>query len=387
MISFYFYPEYSGSAKQMVCLIKALRKHNIRSFVISAQLNPAWPLEEIIDGIKIIRIPNIKNGSIFWFWIGVGFQLWKKRNLIDIVHSHGLNYLHGFSLFIGHLLGKATVGKLSIANSDINFGGQGRLIGRLHKLFLKHADRYVAISSALREEIAKSGLHQEKCVMIPNGVDTTIYYKLDSKGKKLLRQRLGFNDDFIVLFVGVIDQRKGIDTLIPAFRQVLLSIPRARLVLIGPPNREDKNSYFMNSMIQLTHKYKIQDRVEFRGYDNNPAQYFQTADLFVLPSRQEGLANVLIEAMACGLPAIGTSISGSEDLIENNINGVLVRPGDSVELANAMTRMVQQPDDYIQMSKNAHTKIREKYELEKIVESYIELYENIFQENASQSTS
>lgn len=381
MISFYYLPEYSGSAKQANRLINQLKKFNVNSCVISAQLNAEWPLRENIDGVEIIRVPVYDGRPLLRFWIGVARQLWKMRSEIDLVHSHGMNPLHGFPLFFGNLLGKVTIGKLTIACSDIYFKGQGRIIGRLHKWFLRHSDGYIATSSALQDELSQSGLASQKCYLIPNGVDTDIFYPLAPEGKKALRSSLGIKDEVVFLFVGVIDKRKGVDVLIPAFNRVLKANVNAKLYLVGPQNREDKESSFINLMKKLVSDLGIKDKIIFCNYSNNVVPYFQAADLFVLPSRNEGLANVILEAMSCGLPVIGTKISGTEDLINPNVEGLLVPPGDEASLGEAMASISRAPQTMGQMAAMAYKKAVERYSIKHISKAYFNIYKKLLKIN------
>lgn len=381
MISFYYLPEYSGSAKQATRLIKQLRDYKVNSFVISAQLNAAWSLREVIDGVDIIRVPVNRDRPLLSFWFGVAQQLWKMRSVIDLVHSHGMNPLHGFPLFFSHLIRKPNIGKLAIAQSDINFKGHGRIVGRLHKWFLRHADGYIATSSALQDELYQSGLSSQKCYLIPNGVDTDIFHPLAPKDKKALRSSLGIRDEVVVLFVGVIDRRKGIDILIPAFNRVIKRGINAKLLLVGPQSREDNGAVFYNSMKRLVSDLGMDDKIVFCSYTANVSSYYQAADIFVLPSLSEGLANVILEAMACALPVIGTRISGTEDLIKPNDEGLLVTPGDEVSLAEAMTSVLKEPKRMSQMAAKAYKKAAETYSLNIISSSYFKIYEQLLENN------
>lgn len=381
MISFYYLPEYSGSAKQATRLINQLRECKVYPFVISAQLNAEWPLRENIDGVEIIRVPVYNGRPLLRFWVGVARQLWKMRSEIDLVHSHGMNPLHGFPLFFGNLLGKPTIGKLTIARSDIDFRGQGRIIGRLHKWFLQHSDGYVATSSALQDELSRSGLTSQKCYLIPNGVDTDIFYPLSPEDKKTLRLSLGIKNEVVVLFVGVIDRRKGIDVLIPAFKRVLNQGINAKLLLVGPQSREDTEAVFYNSMKRLVSDLGMDDKIVFCSYTSKVSSYYQAADVFVLPSLNEGLANVILEAMACALPVIGTKISGTEDLINSKVEGLLVPPGDEASLGEAMASVLRAPQTMREMAAMAYKKAVERYSMKNIGNAYFNIYKKLLKIN------
>lgn len=375
MISFYYYPGYSGAAKQLATLASGLKKFGIDSFVITARLDTSTPRREFIDGIEVLRVPVGPNRSLLRYWLGTALTLWKRRKEFAIVHSHGINPFQGFSLFCGRLLGKLTIGKLSIANSDIAFGRQGRIIGALHKFFLKRADRYVAISSALKTELENSGLSPGKCLLIPNGVNTHKFFPAGPGEAAAGKESLGFkSDEVILLFMGVIDTRKGVDVLIPAFAGAVKSGLRARLLVVGPHNRSDRNGEFYNLMKGVAADLDITERVLFLDYTADPAMYYRIADVFVLPSRQEGMPNAVIEAMATGLPVIGTRISGTEDLVVDGVNGRLVDAGDAGQLESAMRELISSPDLRARMGKRSLEMIRSEYSIDIVARRYRDVY-------------
>lgn len=375
MISFYYYPGYSGAARQLSTLAGELKRFGIDSFVITAWLDRQTPLREFIGGMEVIRVPVGSGRSLLRFWLGTALALWRKRNEFSILHSHGINPFHGFPIFCGRLLGKRCIGKLSIAESDIDFRRQGRLLGPLHRFFLRSAHRYVAISSALKSELERSGLAPEKCRYIPNGVDTRGFFPAAPEESFKIRKMLGLNaNDVILLYVGVIDTRKGIDILIPAFAAAANCDPRARLILVGPRNRADRDGEFYNRMKGSCSDMGLRDRVIFHDYTSNPAAFYRMADIFVLPSRQEGMPNAVIEAMACGLPIIGTRISGTEDLVADGVNGRLVQPGDIGQLGRAMQELIESRELRSQMGRKSLDIIRAEYNITTVARSYRDMY-------------
>lgn len=384
MISFYYYPGYSGAAKQLATLAAELKKFGFDSFVITARLDPETPRREFIEGIEVIRVPVGPNRSLLRYWAGMALVLWRRRKEFAIVHSHGINPFQGFSLFVGRMLGKRGIGKLSLADSDIAFSRQGRLMGALHKFFVKRADRYVAISSALKTELERSGLAAEKCIFIPNGVDTRTFFPPGPAEGEGARRPLGLNgDDVVLLYMGVIDTRKGIDVLIPAFAGAIRDGLNAKLMIVGPQNRSDAGGEFYNLMKGVAADLGVGDKVLFLNYTANPAVFYRIADIFVLPSRQEGMPNAVIEAMACGLPVIGTRISGTEDLVADGVNGRLVRAGDISQLEHAMKELILSRDLRDQMGRNSLEMVRSHYSINTVARKYRDVYlELIFHPDA-----
>ena len=104
---------------------------------------------------------------------------------------------------------------------------------------------------------------------------------------------------------------------------------------------------------------------------------FTVSALFVLPSRREGMSNALMEAMLHGLPCVATDISGSQDLIESGINGLLVPPMDIDALADAIDYVLGHPREALEMGKNARATISHRTNIDVVADNYVSLYKNL----------
>jgi glycosyltransferase involved in cell wall biosynthesis len=105
--------------------------------------------------------------------------------------------------------------------------------------------------------------------------------------------------------------------------------------------------------------------------------FLHGADIFVLPSRSEGLSNAILEAMACGLPVIATRCAGNTELIAVGVNGLLVEPGNVNHLSNALTQLITDPEKAAALGLRARQMVGEKYDLQNIAGEYLELYSQI----------
>lgn len=140
----------------------------------------------------------------------------------------------------------------------------------------------------------------------------------------------------VILTVAGIEPRKGLDTLIKAVSLIPMKL---RVVIKGSVR---DNSY-MNKLRVIIKKLNVEEKVtfvtNFVDYDTL-ASYYKSAMLFVFPSKEDCLGVVILEALHCGLPVIATSVGGIPDMIENGVNGILVKPDDSQELANAISMVL-----------------------------------------------
>lgn len=211
----------------------------------------------------------------------------------------------------------------------------------------------------------------ERVVTLPNVVDVARIEKLcDANGPR------GPNTDaFVFVHAGRCVPQKNQSMLLDAYAQA--GIPRSELWILGVGPLREK-------LIARAKKLGISDRVKWMGFQADPYSYFRQADCFVLSSRYEGLPNVVIEAMLCGLPVISTDCPyGPADLIDNGKTGILTPPQDTNSLAQAMRRMAENSSEAKQMGAAAERRIRERFAPERIVCQYVDLFERAVRESRS----
>ncbi|MDQ6659502.1 MAG: glycosyltransferase, partial [Chloroflexota bacterium] len=163
---------------------------------------------------------------------------------------------------------------------------------------------------------------------------------------------------------------KGIDVLLQAWHQVHKQAPQARLIIVGKGGLQT----------QLEHMAKaldIADSVEFTGMQSDIPSQLHRGSLAVLPSRWEGMPNAVLEAMACSLPCVATRVSGSEDIIQHGVNGLLVEPEDYHGMAEALLTLLCDPALVKKYGYAARETIERHYSLEQIIDRYVELYQKI----------
>jgi glycosyltransferase involved in cell wall biosynthesis len=121
----------------------------------------------------------------------------------------------------------------------------------------------------------------------------------------------------------------------------------------------------------------IQDSVEFLGLRTDVVDLLQQSWGFVLPSRWEGMPNALLEAMACSLPCVATRVSGSEDIISNGVNGLLVEPERPAEMALALRSIIEDTNLVQQLGQEGYATVVRDYQLSTIVKQCLELYRHL----------
>lgn len=208
------------------------------------------------------------------------------------------------------------------------------------------------------------------------GVDMNYYSQTESllKISKSLRE----DNTKIFCYVGRIVQDKGINELVEAFSKLVKEFSNIKLFLIG--DYEDK----IDPILPITRQCieQIQE-IEFCGYQNDVRPWLLASDYFVLPSYREGFPNSVLEAGAMGLPCIVTNINGSNEIIENGINGEIVEPKDAEQLYRKMREWLLNPEKVEEMAKNARGIVESKFEQQCLWNNIKKIYKELLSNKCS----
>jgi 1,4-alpha-glucan branching enzyme len=174
--------------------------------------------------------------------------------------------------------------------------------------------------------------------LIPHGVDNLHFLRTDSSG---FISRFGLAGSEIILYLGRVNLTKGIHILLDAFAKVVSLNPNSRLVIAGPASSQMEVDYG-KSLVEKTKRLGIEDKVIFTGRltEEEKLAALESCDVFVLPSLYEPYGLVLLEAAAHGKPLISTRTDGPLDVVEEDLNGYLVPPGDSSTLADRIVTVL-----------------------------------------------
>jgi N-acetyl-alpha-D-glucosaminyl L-malate synthase BshA len=234
--------------------------------------------------------------------------------------------------------------------------------------FIRESDAVIAISRELAENIpAEYNISPDKVHTIINGIDTDAFKPAESKVKSRLQGKK------IVLSVSVLHKQKGVQYLIKAFKKVQEKIPDTQLLVVG-------DGPYRKRLEGLSENLGLQENVLFTGRIPNAetADYYNACNVFVMPTvRVEGLPLIELEAMACGKPVVASNIGGIPSVIEDGVNGLLVKPGDVDELAGKIIDVLEDEKLAAGLGKNARKTIAGKYSREKMAADTIKVYEKV----------
>ena len=218
--------------------------------------------------------------------------------------------------------------------------GLGAAYDRLRQFLLHQVDLFLPVSHYTGGLLHKQDIPTDQTHVVPNGTDPNRFRPRDDTP---LRQRLGLSDRPLLLTVGRLVRRKGIDTVLRTLPALVESCPDLAYVVVGSGPDQSR-------LERLADRLGIHDRVRFVGevdHDRLPL-YYSAADLFVMPAREdppdvEGFGLVFLEANACGTPVIGARTGGIPDAISDGETGLLVPPNAPDALAEAATRVLTTP--------------------------------------------
>jgi glycosyltransferase involved in cell wall biosynthesis len=212
---------------------------------------------------------------------------------------------------------------------------------------------------------------QAKLIVLSNGVDGNVWQS-DPPVREAVRLGLGLDREFLWFAAGRLEPVKDYPTLLAAMAQV----PEpARLMIAG-------GGPLQGELVLLAEKLGLEHRVRFLGFEPDVKRWMQAADGFVLSSRWEGLPMGLLEAAACGLPAVATCVPGTPEVILDGQTGWLTPAGDSSALGEFMTRMVRLPaQERCAMGERARLFVMERFSLDTVLDRWEALYRRLLESN------
>jgi glycosyltransferase involved in cell wall biosynthesis len=225
------------------------------------------------------------------------------------------------------------------------------------------------VSSAIQRVFRIKASH---VVTIENGVELDLF--LGDKDVRGLRGSLGLADDDVV--IGIVANLKTVKNhlfLLQAFSTVAREKSGVKLLIVGQgfPGEPDNTERTLRSYVD---DHGLAESVSFLGFRPDIAELLRVMDVFCLTSLREGLPISLIEAMAAGLPAVGTDVEGIRDVITPDEDGILVGPGDVAAMTDAIIRLIVDPAWRLRLGRAGREKAVRKYSLERCVRQYEQLF-------------
>jgi glycosyltransferase involved in cell wall biosynthesis len=327
---------------------------------------PAYEKIEELDVYRFKMLFNPLNNPICPGF----FKIFKKLKNFDIIHVHNE---HAFVTFITCLINIYAKKPIVLScHGQLRFDDYWRdLFERLYfrtigKFIFGRTIKIITLSNSDKNYISSIGINSEKIIVIPNAINLE-YLNSFHCNRNISKKQ----DEKIILFVGVLIKRKGIDYLIKSIPYVIKE-HRLHCIIIG-------KGIYREKLETLVNKLNLSGSISFKGSVTIEElfNYYTLSDLFVIPSISEGLPTTILEAMYFGLPVIATDIPGIHDHFSNS--AVLVPPKNEKELAKAIINVLNNKPLRENLSEKGKELVKEKYTWDKVTKSYLKLYHEILE--------
>lgn len=316
----------------------------------------------IAGEIRAMNIPVIDLGmSAKWRWDA----LWRLYRLLRRERPTILHTWMFHANIPGRVLGRLA-GIPIIVSSERTMGMESQWRYGLNRMTDLWTDRVVCVSQQVADFVVKQvGIPQDKVVVIPNGIQMPDPEHLPVK--RQARAELGLPPDQVLVgTVARLDRVKRLDALLHA----LTSLPQVYTVIVGEgPERA--------GLLALSEQLGLTGRVRFAGQQEDVWPWLTALDIFSLSSDWEGMSNALLEAMAVGLPVVATAVGGTPEVVVDGVTGLLVPLRDPPALAEAVVRLLRDPDLRHRMGEAGRERVLQCFSVEQMVERTQALYEHL----------
>ncbi|MCD4844216.1 MAG: glycosyltransferase family 4 protein [Methanosarcinales archaeon] len=377
MLNYEYPPIGGGGSYACKSILQVLANKKMKVDLVTSSPSDYFETETINESVNIYKLPVNKKDIHYWTQQEILTYSWKAKQFIEkLLLEKTYDICHTFFGIpcgaVAYLFKENLPYVVSLRGSDVpgfndRFSFQYILLKPLINRIWRESSAVVANSEGLKELALESSPSQDISV-INNGINISDFKPdINSINNNINNHTYKKIKKFNIVCISRLIERKGISFLLKAIKKI--KNKKVKLILVGKGKQEDE-------LHQLAKDLEITDRVEFKGYVDHDdiADIYQESDLFVLPSFNEGMSNALLEAMASGLPVISTDTGGTSELIDGN--GILIQKGNSDEIAQAISTVMNDPEAFKQMGLRSR-EIAETMSWEAVAEEYCRLYMEI----------
>jgi starch synthase len=381
MVTGAYHPEISSGGLQSQLMARAMRgRADVR--VLTTAIDFTTPRYSTVEGVDVTRM-HLRADSIPSKALAAMTTLPELARLVrwcDVVHIHGVSTKNILVTAMAKLIGRPIV--LSLHTMGADEPEPIRRHGALIYQSFHAATRYLAVSRGLLDASRAAGIPSDRIELVPNGIDIEQFSPASAAEKRALRRDAGQDvAGPVILFVGYFSHDKQPRVLFDAWLRLLDEHGiDATAWFVGAT----KSDYFevdpriADGMVRDAAARGRSSGLIFTGPVHEVERYFRLADVFVLPSRREGLPVALMEAMSCGLPCVASRLPGATDtLIDDGVSGLLVPPEDVGAFARAIATMLQEPARAEAMGRAARQFVLDRFASPIIAERWLAVYANV----------
>jgi len=340
------------------------------------------PIFDSIDGIYVYYPRYVRLPGAFFHPISSLTMYAGLREIMDklisefaphIIHAHTITPDGYVSCILSKKYGIPFI--ITVHGSDANvYPFRDKWTMYQTKFAINRADRIICVSYALKNKVCSFSDVISSVRVVHNGSDIKRFV-FNPETRDTIQADLGLTpQDVVLVFIGNLLREKGLKEMMEAFSIISSRVRNLHCVIVG-------DGPFWSALVEIFKANDIGEKVHFVGRKphHEVPNWLSAGDIFVLPSWREGHPTVVVEAMACSLPVIATSVGGIPETIESSKNGILVKKGSVEELADAINWLVADPDIRRYIGINARKTIEQCYTWEQNAKSTIAIYKEVLE--------
>ncbi len=335
-------------------LVDICEKEKVRGYPVVMKREISF-FKDFVSLFKLIKLfysikPEVVHGSTPKAGLLSMIAAWLNKVPTRIYYVHGLRY------------------------QGVN-GFKKKLLILMEKLSCYFASNVYAVSFGVKEVMEKEGITKKKIQIIGNGSVNGIdldYFSTAHPNVLNLKENYNLTSkNFVFGFVGRLVKDKGIQELVLAFLKINKINPETRLLLVGDYENEDPIEFEIKKEIENN------SNIINVGFQKDVRSFLKMMNVFVFPSYREGFGVSIMEAGAMEIPVISSNIIGCNEIIENGVNGILIRPKSKEDLFKAMRTMLKESKDLNVLGENSRKLIFRKFEQKKLWKNTLNSYLSI----------
>jgi len=286
-----------------------------------------------------------------------------RRHQVDLVHTHEFRS-NMFGLLAARLQG---IPVISTVHGWITNDRRGKLLTAVDRAILRHFNHVVVVSRRLEQAVTRAGVNPRRISVVYNTLQMG-HYRID-RSRQSLKKELGLRRDTVLAAkIGRLSPEKGHLDLLEAFSMVVGTGYDVHLALIGIGPLEPV-------LRKHTADLGLENKIHFCGFRNDMVDCYNSIDLVVQASWTEGMPNVVLEALAMGVPVIATEVGGTNEIINNGVSGLLLPPGDPRQFADAIMAFLRTPGTYQEIAAVGRRRIMKEFDSMKRILQIKNIYE------------
>jgi len=370
-------PEISAAGLQCQAVARVLRSR-VRMSVLVTAVDPSLPSAEVIDGVRVtrVKVDVRRRASKASASLRMVAKLSALVPSVDVVHLHGFSQKNVPVSLTASAFRKPSVLTLHTSGQDEPQAADAR--GALAGWAFRSAKLILPVSPNLVRRCEEAGIPAAKIRLTPNGIDLERFTPATRDERASLRREFGWRDeDRVIVFVGFFSRDKRPDLLFRAWTRLVERGVRAKLVYVGATASPyfEVDQTLAEEIRRAASALGRAGDVVFVPPTHAVERLYRAADVFALSSVREAHPVALLEAMACGLPAVASRIEGATDaILEDGVNGRLVARDDEHAMAAALIDLLSDPHRAASLGQRARETVAARFDIAQTAERWLEAY-------------